>query len=207
MKKCKELENKFLISCVYNLTKNSSFNKGGVNMLRTLIDKAQENDNEALMELINRFQPAIRKYALKLNYEDAYEDLVLWFIELVKAQKLADLREEVIVSYINVCIKNYYNKKIEKIIERKKEYLWSDMTEETSYYAEKLLAKEDEKDLFMELRLKEVLNDGELQIIYWIYIEGYSTAEIARLMKKTRQAVNQMKQRAIKKIKEILVDK
>ena len=176
-------------------------------MLRTLIDKAQENDNEALMELINRFQPAIRKYALKLNYEDAYEDLVLWFIELVKAQKLADLREEVIVSYINVCIKNYYNKKIEKIIERKKEYLWSDMTEETSYYAEKLLAKEDEKDLFMELRLKEVLNDGELQIIYWIYIEGYSTAEIARLMKKTRQAVNQMKQRAIKKIKEILVDK
>lgn len=173
-------------------------------MLRTLIDKAQENDNEALMELIDKFQPLIRKYTLKLNYEDAYEDLILWFIELVKTDKLADLKEEVIVSYINVCIKNYYNKKIGKIIDRKREWLWSDMTEEASYYTEKLLAKEDENDLFMELQLKEVLNDSEYQVIYWVYIKGYSTAEIARLMKKTRQAVNQQKQRAIKKVKNLL---
>lgn len=172
-----------------------------MNMLRMLIDKAQENDNEALMELIDKFQPLIRKYSLKLNYEDAYEDLILWFIELVKTYKLADLREEVIVSYINVSIKNYYNKKIGKLIENKREFLWSEMKEEVSYYAEKLLATDDEKDLFMELQLKEVLNDSEYQIIYRIYIEGYSTAEIARLMKKTRQAVNQKKQRAIKKIK------
>lgn len=171
-------------------------------MLRTLIDKAQENDKDAMLELINRFQPIFKKYALKLDYEDAYEDLILWFIELVKNYKLANLREEVIVSYINVCIKNYYNKKIGSLIEGKKICLWSDLSEEQSYYAEKLLATEDEYNLFTELHLKEILNSSEYQIIYCIYVNGYSVAEIARRMNKTRQAVNQQKCRAIKKIKE-----
>ena len=96
-----------------------------MNIVRILIDKAQENDDESLIKLIDRFQPVIRKYALKLNYEDAYEDLVLWFIELVKSHRLADLREEVIVSYINVCIKNYYNKKIGKYLLNKWNYMFT----------------------------------------------------------------------------------
>ena len=80
-------------------------------MLRKLLDQAQEHDESAMLELIQRFYPLFKKYAIKLEYEDAYEDLILWFIELIKSYKLAALQEEVIVSYIQVSVNNYYNKK------------------------------------------------------------------------------------------------
>lgn len=57
-------------------------------MICSLLTKAQQGDEEAMLELIKRFQPLIRKYARKLEYDDAYEDCLLFFIELVKTMDL-----------------------------------------------------------------------------------------------------------------------
>lgn len=175
-------------------------------MLHKIIEEAQKQDEEAMMKLIEKFNPLFKKYAYKLNYEDAYEDIILYFIELVKSLKLKRLtclKDEVIVSYINVSIKNYYIKKIQKIIEGK-EILMSELTSEQAYYAEVQSAREDVANIFLELGILELLNENERQIICLIYFQGYTTAEIARESNKTRQAVNQLKQRALKKIRAVI---
>ena len=176
-------------------------------MLYELISSVQSNDQNAMTELIERFQPLLKKYAAKLNYEDAYEDLMLYYIGLIKSlnlKKLICTKDEIIVSYINVSIKNYYKKAITKIIKYKMQVALSDLTEEQMYYVDAKSATEDETDLFVEFGLREVLNDNECQVIYQLYIEGYTTAEIARLSSKSRQAVNQLKNRALNKIKRSL---
>ena len=178
-----------------------------IDMLYELISSVQSNDQNAMTELIERFQPLLKKYAAKLNYEDAYEDLMLYYIGLIKSlnlEKLICTKDEIIVSYINVSIKNYYKKTITKIIKYKNEVVLSDLTEEQMYYVDAKSATEDETDLFVEFGLREVLNDNECQVIYQLYIEGYTTAEIARLSSKSRQAVNQLKNRALNKIKRSL---
>ncbi len=153
-------------------------------------------------KLIQHFYPLFKKYSIKLNYEDAYEDMILWFIELVKSKKLEMLQEEVIVSYIHVCVVNYYNKKIEKVIKEKREVIFSDLSEEQIYFMEVKMAKGDTQDIFWELNMVEVLNDNELHILHLVFNEGYSTAEIARKLGKTRQAINQQKKRALHKLKQ-----
>ena len=58
--------------------------------------------------------------------------------------------------------------------------------------------------LLKELKVSCFLNENEYQVIRLIYMEGYTSAEIARMANKSRQAVNQIKIRALKKIKNIL---
>ena len=174
-------------------------------MLSDLMKKAQKGDEDAMLKLIERFRPLFRKYAIKLNYEDAYEDIILFFIEFVHAVRLNDissLKDEILVSYINISVINFYNKKVQKVIEAKKEIPMSELSEEQLYYAEVRLAKEDETDIFAEFGIEDRLNQNECRIIYMVYVEGYTIAEIARRTKKTRQAVNQLKHRALNKLKQ-----
>ncbi len=127
-------------------------------MLCELVNKAQIGDENAMIELITRFDPLLKKYASKLNYEDAYEDALLFFIELIKRLRLDTLKDGVIVTYINVSIVNYYNKKIKKVIGLKKEILISDLTQEQMYYVEVKTAKEDKRDILKELKVSCFLN-------------------------------------------------
>lgn len=57
-------------------------------MLNSTIRNAQENDEEDMLLLIEKFRPLMVKYARKLNYEDAYDDVMLYFIKLVKSINL-----------------------------------------------------------------------------------------------------------------------
>lgn len=74
-------------------------------MLYEIICRAQNGDKEAMQELVDRFTPLMRKRANKLGYEDAYEDIRLFFIELIYSMKLEKIRlkeDGGITSYINV---------------------------------------------------------------------------------------------------------
>ena len=106
-------------------------------MLDRFIQRAQENSEEDMLCLIEKFQPLMVKYARKLDYEDAYNDIVLYFIRLIKSinlKNLTDTSDRVIVSYINRSITNFYNKKIPKLISRPREIMMSELTEEQQYY-------------------------------------------------------------------------
>ena len=146
-------------------------------MLGALIQNAQENSEEDLLALIEKFNPLMVKYARKLNYEDAYNDIVLCFINLIKSQnlrKLIDRADNVIVAYINHSIINYYNKKIPKLISQKYEVVMSDLSEEQQYSIEAETAQENETNIVNEYGLANLLTEGEQQLIYLVYVEGHT---------------------------------
>lgn len=178
-------------------------------MMYDLVERAQKDDKEAMMELINRFDPLLKKYAWKLHYEDAYGDIVLYFIELIKSFHLDRLicqKDEFIISYINASIMHFYKKRVPYLIKMKKEISLSALTDEQVYYLEKQSVKKNEINIFMELGLENLLNRKECQVIYMIYVRDYSSAEAARILSRSRQAVNQIKQRALKKLEKFLED-
>ncbi len=52
-------------------------------MLCVLARNAKYGDRDAALKMIQQFQPLLQKYSRKLGYEDAYNDLILFFIELI----------------------------------------------------------------------------------------------------------------------------
>lgn len=175
-------------------------------MVCKLVAKAQQGDEGAMLELVRRFQPLLRKYAKKLKYDDAYGDCLLFFIELVKGmnlKRLNDNRDQTAVSYIKVSVKNFYVKKSYKIMEQGREITFSELTEEQRYGIEEKMAGVDEIDFMVEFGLDKLLNEQERNVISLVYVQGYTTAEIARKYHKSRQAVNQLKRRTLCKLKEM----
>lgn len=175
-------------------------------MVCSLLEKAQQGDQAAMLELINRFQPLLKKYARKLGYDDAYEDCLLFFIELVTfidLKKLNDRNDQAVVAYIKVSVKHFYDKRIRKVIEENREIAFSDLSKEQKYYVESKTAKPDEKDIFMEFGIDKRLSSKEKRILDLVYIKGYTTTELARRLLKSKQTVNQLKKRALGKLKDI----
>ena len=63
------------------------------NKICNLIRLADTNDS-AVLNLSALFNPLLKKYAYKLSYEDAYNDLLLFFIELIKKLSRNPLRKQ-----------------------------------------------------------------------------------------------------------------
>lgn len=56
-----------------------------------LVKKAQNQDNDALLQLIAIYNPTIKKFSRQLNYEEAETDLIIAFIETIRKIKLTKL--------------------------------------------------------------------------------------------------------------------
>ena len=163
-------------------------------MIKELISKAQNGNKECMQQLICMFDPLLQKYARKLQKEDAYEDLVS-FIELVISIKLnnfAGCGDGTFVSYIQVSVGNCYKKILEKIIKDKSVICISDLSDEQRFYFDVKLSKNDNYNILDELGASKILNKWEYEVVYMIYICGYSAASIARITKN----------RALKKLKD-----
>ena len=78
---------------------------------------------------------------------------------------------------MKVCIKNFCNKKGKESAKSKNEIVLSALTQEQAYYAEVELSKEDKEDIFMELGIKNLLNEEEARMLYMVYIEGYNNGD------------------------------
>lgn len=168
-----------------------------------LVVRAEDNDNDAMLELIGRFRPLMLKYAKKLNYDDAYEDMVFEFIRLIKTgamDNLNDRQDKTVISYIKECMVNFYKKKVQSVIKLHKEIALSDLTEEQLYYVRTQLSQTDEENILTEFGMDQLLNTKEEEVLYLVYVKGYSAAEIAREWNRSRQAVNQLKKRALQKV-------
>lgn len=178
-------------------------------MLCTLITKARTGDADAMLQVIHEFQPLLLKYTRKLGYEDAYSDLILFFIELVhKIPEQLILKNNIgkLIKYITTSTKNHYYYLLKKNTFSSIEINTSQLSDEQVYYLENLLSITDHTmpdDIFYIL--KDYLTKKELHIIILIYYLGYTSTEIAHKEHVTRQAVNQLKQRALDKLKKALL--
>lgn len=178
-------------------------------MIKELIISAQKKNNDAMMGLIEHFQPLLRKYARKLNVEDSYSELLLYFVELIQSMNISNLRspsDAVIVTYINRSIYNCYCQKIRNIIYLKQEIAMSALTCEQTYFLQNKLSSYDSINIFIELSLPKHLTQKEIMIIYLVFVNGYSSEYIAKKFNQSRQSINQTKKRALKKIEKLLCE-
>ncbi len=175
-----------------------------------IIIKSQGGDGNATLMLIEKFSPLLKKYAFKLSYEDAYNDLLLDFIELLHNMQIENIHnksEGSMVSYICTSVHSSYIKKLIEVKRLRNILLYSDLNDNELYYIEAISAT---NDIYQEYELsfiKKILTKQELSVISMIYFTGYTVTEIANFYGTSRQAVNQMKNRALKKLRNTFSDK
>lgn len=168
-------------------------------MLQELI--MQYPDDTAVLELIERFKRLLIKYAKKLDYEDAYNDLQLFFIELIaKLKCTGSLKRDdaIIVSYIAISVKNQYIK-----LSTKKSLhttAFSDLSDSQLYFVDSSNATMLPISIEEYLPHNNKLTLWERQVVMDFFVNGLSISEIAHMQKKSRQAVNQAKNRGLNKI-------
>lgn len=177
-------------------------------MLLDNILSAQSGNENATLLLVNQFNPLLKKYARKLNYEDAYNDLLVEFLVLIKGIDVSNLSikcDGSIVSYVSKSVYNCYIHKSKDNSEYlRKIFISSELSDQEKYYAEVSLSTFDNHDIILKSSLNSILSQHELFIVNKVYLLGYSSADIAKECGTSRQAVNQTKIRAIKKLKRIL---
>lgn len=99
-------------------------------MIWFLVD--QLPDESAALQLLELFDKLLKKYANLLGTEDAYEDLRLFFLDLLAQLKGKGIRNDndgYIVSYISKSVKHQYIA-MSKAQDIRKEDLFSDISEE-----------------------------------------------------------------------------
>ena len=159
--------------------------------------KAKNGDRYCLEEIIKILDPLISKYSRLLDGEDTKQALSLHLLIVVnKIPVEYDYlkKDKIIVGYISKSIRNEY---IRSKLKNKKDSNETELKLDIGIDSEKFDSNIELLDLFNKLSKKEY------KIMKLLYINNLSISEIANLMKISRQAVNQCKNRALNKIRSI----
>lgn len=168
-----------------------------------LVQLAHQSSEEAMLELIHRFQPLLKKYASLLQIEDAYEELQYAFIVLIKKtdwNKLFNSNDGAYVNYFNKSIYRQYLALQKKTSVYEKNF--SSYSENGEVYINSLISVEDQYNTLIIQELKSILTYKEFQVIYWTCLKGFSAALVAKRYGQSRQNINQIRKRAIKKLQQ-----
>lgn len=170
-------------------------------MLNELIK--QIPDESALLELLKRFDNLLKKYARLLKYEDAYEDMRLFLIELLyrmKENEFGAKNDGYIVKYITISVKNRFIS-ISKTRKTLKIVPFADISDEQMIYVEQFAARDDKNDISVFYPRNGKLTAREEIILDMYFTKEYTIEEIASYLGISRQAANQAKNRALNKIR------
>ena len=176
-------------------------------MLIDLIRSAQKDDEHAMLQLINRFDKLFQKYGRKLRYEDAKNDLIVDFIELIKTfdfEKINNTSDGAIVNFLVKSTYRFYLKHLEIFMNKSNmEVPLCDLDSSQVQILERRLAMQDSLSV-SELFPKNVLTLKEQKILIAIYQEGRSVSDVAAFLHVSGQNINQIKKRAESKIRKKL---
>lgn len=138
-----------------------------------------------------------------LATEDAYEELRLFFLELVNQLRRKDLcsdNDGYYVSYISRSVKNQYIA-MSKRQKAHKEDLFSEISNEHMIYIEQLVATDNKVDISEYFPSEGRLSRREKLVLQLFFVDECSINEIAKYLKISRQAANQIKLRALGKVR------
>ncbi|SHJ35906.1 RNA polymerase sigma factor [Lutispora thermophila] len=167
-------------------------------MLWELVEQSKNGDKEALMKLIKKFEPLIKKYTKELNYEEAETDLIISFIEILKDINLSIFpvkNDGLVVNYI---VRSLNHKKINLY----RRYV-TNMQESLEINMELICDESDtsHKSRIIFEDLISCLPRLQRRVIKERFLLGYSYKEIADRLNITRQAVNGIKNRALNNLR------
>lgn len=170
---------------------------------------AKTGNSEALMELIKQFKPLLKKYAWKLGYEDAYEDLQLEFIKLIKefpTETLSVKNDAGVVSYIKKSIYHSFIALSKKKHSHQYDIPFSDLEDEDNpNKIDEILAEEDSY-YFANLEfLHKILTGTEYDIIIEFFYFKRSIKEIAEKRNLSSAAISKSKRKALEKLRQAYI--
>lgn len=156
--------------------------------------------------LISKFEPILKKYSYKLFWEDALNDMIVKFIELIQELPLDNLRckaDGALVNYIAQSVRNTYLAYLRDYFNRPQASVSLDDSSE----AQKLEAisyedKKEEQDFLDLLDSCPELTEKERTVLILVYYWGYTSVQIAESLSTSKQNINQIKKRALKKLRE-----
>ena len=168
-----------------------------------LISNAKHGCSNSMMEILTKFKPLIKKYAYKLEYEDAENDLIASMIQLIYDMPIFQ-NDGQAVAYIRKVVHNSYIKYVKHCIELR--------LHENLYDPEVMSTKEvgaiyeiDEVSIAIQCAI-ETLPEKQRQIIIYKFLLGMSDKDIIRIMGISRQAVYKSKIKGLEKLRKVLSD-
>ena len=174
--------------------------------LHDLLLKAKDGDSSCCLSLIEKFQPLLKKYAYKLDYEDAYNDLLLEFIAFIKYVKINDIRNSDDITLLSYIKRSVYHafislSKSNSILKRDLPISSYSDSDDCDFIWDKYLVANDEYRHIEYDFLYKILTEREAEIIVRFFHLRYPVKEIAAFYGISSAAVTQAKKNAIKKLK------
>jgi len=175
-----------------------------------LIKCAKDNDENAMIELIDAFAPLIGKYTRIMNYdEDFRNDMILKLITITKIEldlgKFKELNNYIVLKYIETALYHHYimlskQHNSRTSLEMNYEYdVIVDLSDANESMSDSL-----HDGLFLDT-VQSVLTEREYICVDLMALRGYTTEQVARQLGITKQAVNQCKNRALGKVKRLIL--
>ena len=174
-------------------------------MLVDKVMRAQKGCKDSMQDIITQFLPLLRHYSRILYIEDSFDELLLAFIEIIHTIPLQSLKNNcdgIIVKYISTSMKNSYIALIRKNSKNNIPTIsWDEMTESQWNRVYSMNTNSLNYTTFDDILSScSSLTKKEKSILKLIYIYGYSSTEIARQFSSSKQNINQIKKRALKKL-------
>lgn len=157
----------------------------------------------AALQLLEMFDRLLKKYARMLGTEDAYEELRLFFLELLyklKEKEICTDSNGAIVNYISKSVRNQYIA-LSKARNNRMECSFADVSEEQMLALESISYSDKGDDISFYFPAGNTLTEREHTILRMFYADQYTIEEIAKQLTISRQAVNQAKNRALERIR------
>lgn len=168
-------------------------------MLSAILSEIPSESAE--LEMLQRFERLLRKHARNLNYEDAYNELVVFFLELLLSESIKELigkNDAIIVSYITKAVRNEYIR-LSKLAKPKYK-LYSELGDKEVFIVESRLTYDEREPLSWIIDCKE-LTGWEKEVLTMLFEREISIKEISKLTGRSRQAINQAKLKALAKLR------
>lgn len=176
--------------------------------LKMCVTLAKNNYNDAMMEIINMFEPKIRKYDAQMEYdEDFRADMIEFLIKMIRTTDFSNMRvfsTGSLVNYINESLKNQFillSKARRRARENELHYESADIE---SWLGVDYDANCKLEFVISEETMKRILTEREYICVKLMIIDSMSSAEAANVLGIARQTVNEAKIRGLKKLKAII---
>ncbi len=171
-----------------------------------LIRRCRDKDDDAFSELVLRYTPLISKEIGSFSSSplSADEMFAEAYVALHSAAMSFDIEQSSVTFglYAKVCIRNRLIdaasavKKIDTVSE-------SDLEEVTSASSIDTRLADIERFEALMLHSKRLLSDYEYKVLIF-HVQGYKTAEIARLHGRDRKSVDNAKNRIFRRLREFI---
>lgn len=175
-------------------------------MIFELIGHSQKGDEELTLQLIEKFKPLLLKYRHKLQYEDAYYDLLVDYLEILQNIHVDNFEcknDGKAVSYLATSIYDSYVKRLKQTILLPSICLYSELSAGQQISLGAIASTNDQYlKCYFECFQNE-LTAIEYYTVVSIFYSGYTANELVNIFNTFRQAINQAKIRGLTRIKKL----